>query len=165
MREELTIISWEWKGWCYSSALFTYIYLFVSHLLEPPSLIICAFTRGNVFEYSDKGLLCPYHFKVCLYKLYFWFHRGLAVGIYATNSPQACHYVAENCEANVIVVENKHQLHKILQVCKLLCNWFTFKMMDIHAGSWWFYGMLSYTVTYMILYIYLFSPKRCASFT
>lgn len=90
---------------------------------------------------------------MCLYKLYFLFHRGLAVGIYATNSPEACHYVAENCEANVIVVENKHQLHKILQVCKLLCNWFTFKMMDIHAGSRCFYGMLSYTVIYDIIYI------------
>lgn len=44
------------------------------------------------------------------------FAGGLAVGIYATNSPEACHYVAENCEANVIVVENKHQLHKILQI-------------------------------------------------
>lgn len=98
---------------------------------------------------------------MCLYKLYFLFHRGLAVGIYATNSPQACHYVAENCEANVIVVENKHQLHKILQVCKLLCNWFTFKMMDIHAGSRCFYGMLSYTVTYAILCISLFTKKVC----
>lgn len=44
------------------------------------------------------------------------FAGGLAVGIYATNSPEACHFVAENCEANVIVVENKHQLHKILQI-------------------------------------------------
>ena len=38
------------------------------------------------------------------------------MGIYTTNSPEACHFVAENCEANVIVVENKHQLHKILKV-------------------------------------------------
>lgn len=44
------------------------------------------------------------------------FAGGFAVGIYATNSPEACHYVAENCEANVIVVENKHQLHKVLKV-------------------------------------------------
>ena len=38
------------------------------------------------------------------------------MGIYTTNSPEACHFVAENCEANVMVVENKHQLHKILKV-------------------------------------------------
>lgn len=41
---------------------------------------------------------------------------GLAVGIYATNSPEACQYVAENCKANILVVENEKQLAKILQV-------------------------------------------------
>ncbi|KAK1174416.1 long-chain-fatty-acid--CoA ligase ACSBG2-like [Acipenser oxyrinchus oxyrinchus] len=41
---------------------------------------------------------------------------GLAVGIYTTNSPEACQYVADNCEANVLVVENHKQLTKILQV-------------------------------------------------
>lgn len=42
--------------------------------------------------------------------------RGLAAGIYTTNSPEACQYVATNCEADVLVVENKKQLDKILQV-------------------------------------------------
>ncbi|XP_065140477.1 long-chain-fatty-acid--CoA ligase ACSBG2-like isoform X1 [Paramisgurnus dabryanus] len=41
---------------------------------------------------------------------------GLATGIYTTNTPEACQYVAENCEANVLVVENHKQLIKILQV-------------------------------------------------
>ncbi|XP_069379537.1 long-chain-fatty-acid--CoA ligase ACSBG2-like isoform X3 [Paralichthys olivaceus] len=41
---------------------------------------------------------------------------GLAAGIYTTNSPEACQYVAANCEANVLVVENQKQLEKILQV-------------------------------------------------
>uniref|UniRef100_A0A9J8CJQ8 long-chain-fatty-acid--CoA ligase n=1 Tax=Cyprinus carpio carpio TaxID=630221 RepID=A0A9J8CJQ8_CYPCA len=40
---------------------------------------------------------------------------GLATGIYTTNSPEACQYVAGNCEANVLVVENNKQLVKILQ--------------------------------------------------
>lgn len=43
-------------------------------------------------------------------------HRGLATGIYTTNSPEACQYVAESCEANILVVENQKQLEKILQV-------------------------------------------------
>lgn len=42
--------------------------------------------------------------------------RGLAVGIYTTNSPEACQYVASNSEANIIVVENNQQLQKILKV-------------------------------------------------
>ncbi|XP_069482840.1 long-chain-fatty-acid--CoA ligase ACSBG2-like isoform X1 [Ambystoma mexicanum] len=41
---------------------------------------------------------------------------GLAVGIYATSSPEACQYVAANCEANVLVVENHQQLVKILEI-------------------------------------------------
>ncbi|XP_068276541.1 long-chain-fatty-acid--CoA ligase ACSBG2 isoform X2 [Nyctibius grandis] len=41
---------------------------------------------------------------------------GFAVGIYTTNSPEACHYVAENCSANVVVVENEKQLQKILEI-------------------------------------------------
>ncbi|XP_067841253.1 long-chain-fatty-acid--CoA ligase ACSBG2-like isoform X2 [Heptranchias perlo] len=41
---------------------------------------------------------------------------GLAVGIYTTNSPEACKYVAHNCEANVLVVENHKQLQKILEI-------------------------------------------------
>lgn len=44
------------------------------------------------------------------------FAGGLATGIYTTNSPEACHYVAANCEANILVVENQAQLSKILQV-------------------------------------------------
>ena len=43
-------------------------------------------------------------------------HRGLAAGIYATNNPEACHFVADNCKANIIVVENQKQLDKILEV-------------------------------------------------
>lgn len=37
-------------------------------------------------------------------------------GIYTTNSPDACLYVANDSRANVIVVENQKQLDKILQV-------------------------------------------------
>lgn len=52
----------------------------------------------------------------CFSVLFFPFSRGFAVGIYTTNSPEACHYVAENCSANIIVVENHKQLQKILEV-------------------------------------------------
>ncbi|GFG35279.1 hypothetical protein Cfor_01340, partial [Coptotermes formosanus] len=39
---------------------------------------------------------------------------GLAAGIYTTNSPEACHYCAVKCNADIIVVEDKKQLEKIL---------------------------------------------------
>ena len=41
---------------------------------------------------------------------------GFAVGIYTTNTAEACEYVAANCEANVLIVENDMQLQKILKV-------------------------------------------------
>ncbi|XP_049929908.1 long-chain-fatty-acid--CoA ligase ACSBG1 [Epinephelus moara] len=41
---------------------------------------------------------------------------GTMTGIYATNSPEACQYVASDAKANIIVVENQKQLDKILQI-------------------------------------------------
>ncbi|XP_035699558.1 long-chain-fatty-acid--CoA ligase ACSBG2-like isoform X1 [Branchiostoma floridae] len=41
---------------------------------------------------------------------------GFGVGIYTTNNAEACRYVADSCEANVIVVENNVQLQKILKI-------------------------------------------------
>ncbi|XP_077120324.1 long-chain-fatty-acid--CoA ligase ACSBG1 isoform X1 [Ranitomeya variabilis] len=48
------------------------------------------------------------------------FAGGITTGIYSTNSPEACHYVANDCRANVIVVENHKQLEKILQIWEKL---------------------------------------------
>ncbi|XP_053317836.1 long-chain-fatty-acid--CoA ligase ACSBG1 isoform X2 [Spea bombifrons] len=48
------------------------------------------------------------------------FAGGIATGIYATNSPDACHYIASDCTANIIVVENEKQLEKILQTWEKL---------------------------------------------
>lgn len=44
------------------------------------------------------------------------FAGGLASGIYTTNNPEACWYVADSARCNIIVVENDHQLQKILAV-------------------------------------------------
>ena len=49
--------------------------------------------------------------------------RGLAVGIYATNSSDTCKYILSNCKANVVVVEDDKQLQKILLVkCLKISN-------------------------------------------
>uniref|UniRef100_A0A673FPB5 Long-chain-fatty-acid--CoA ligase ACSBG1 n=1 Tax=Sinocyclocheilus rhinocerous TaxID=307959 RepID=A0A673FPB5_9TELE len=42
--------------------------------------------------------------------------RGIMAGIYTTNSPDACLYVANDSRANIIVVENQKQLDTILEV-------------------------------------------------
>ena len=52
--------------------------------------------------------------RLCEYCLYVY--RGLPTGIYTTNGPEACHFVANSSQANIIVVENAKQLDKILKV-------------------------------------------------
>ncbi|XP_072526915.1 long-chain-fatty-acid--CoA ligase ACSBG1 isoform X1 [Salminus brasiliensis] len=44
------------------------------------------------------------------------FAGGLSTGIYTTNSPEACHHVAKDSRANIIVIENQKQLDKILLI-------------------------------------------------
>nr|XP_035142080.1 long-chain-fatty-acid--CoA ligase ACSBG2 isoform X3 [Callithrix jacchus] len=41
---------------------------------------------------------------------------GLCVGIYATNSAEACQYVITNAKVNILLVENDQQLEKILSI-------------------------------------------------
>nr|XP_023500330.1 long-chain-fatty-acid--CoA ligase ACSBG2 isoform X3 [Equus caballus] len=41
---------------------------------------------------------------------------GLCVGIYATNSPEACQYVITQAKVNILLVENDEQLQKILSI-------------------------------------------------
>ena len=43
--------------------------------------------------------------------------RGLSCGVYATNSADVCQYIADDCQANIAVVEDQKQLDKFLQVC------------------------------------------------
>ena len=40
--------------------------------------------------------------------------RGLSVGIYLTSNSDTCQYIAHDCQANIIVVENDYQMNKIL---------------------------------------------------
>lgn len=44
------------------------------------------------------------------------FAGGIAVGVYTTNSPEACRHSAEVSRANIIVVEDNQQLEKIINI-------------------------------------------------
>ncbi|OWK50535.1 Long-chain-fatty-acid--CoA ligase ACSBG1 [Lonchura striata] len=44
------------------------------------------------------------------------FAGGIVTGIYATNSPEACHYIAHDSKTDIMVVENQKQLDKIMQI-------------------------------------------------
>ena len=41
---------------------------------------------------------------------------GVATGIYTTNAPEQCHYVAEHSGAQIVVVEDDEQLQKFLSI-------------------------------------------------
>ena len=41
---------------------------------------------------------------------------GVAAGIYTSNNPEACHYVAEHSEAAVVVCEGREQLGKFQEI-------------------------------------------------
>ncbi|XP_048225043.1 LOW QUALITY PROTEIN: long-chain-fatty-acid--CoA ligase ACSBG1 [Perognathus longimembris pacificus] len=44
------------------------------------------------------------------------FAGGIVTGIYTTSSPEACHYIAHDSRANIVVVDTRRQLDKILQI-------------------------------------------------
>jgi long-subunit acyl-CoA synthetase (AMP-forming) len=57
---------------------------------------------------------------------------GKAAGIYATNQTEACQYIVEHSEAEVVVVEDESQLNKFLPIRKELKN---VKAYVIYNGS------------------------------
>ncbi len=62
---------------------------------------------------SILGYNCPQWYISNLAAI---FAGGIPSGIYTTNSPEHCQYIAEHSEANIIVVENAEQLAKIMKV-------------------------------------------------
>ena len=76
-------------------------------LLDDLAAACITFFDGSLILY----IILPAQ-NVCLYCV----HRGLPVGIYETYDSNACHFVADNCKANIIVAENQTQLEKILEV-------------------------------------------------
>lgn len=51
--------------------------------------------------------------KKRVFKRVFRFYRGIAVGIYTTNSPEACFHCLDDSRANIVVVQDAKQLEKI----------------------------------------------------
>ena len=56
------------------------------------------------------------------------FANSMATGIYSTNSPEMCKYMANHSNANIIVVEDDSQLQKILKVKSELPGKILFKI-------------------------------------
>lgn len=61
------------------------------------------------------------HFILQLFYNNFLNYSGVACGIYTTNSAEACEFILKDSGSEIVVVENKDQLEKILK-CKDKCN-------------------------------------------
>ena len=59
-----------------------------------------------------------------------FFANSIATGIYSTNSPEMCKYMANHSNANIIVVEDDSQLQKILKVKSELPGKILFKLVQ-----------------------------------
>lgn len=76
----------------------------------------------NLFAFCMLNTsVCAYKYKcinICIniYTHTIFGSRGIVTGIYTTNSPEACHYIAYDSKTNIMVVENRKQLDKIMQV-------------------------------------------------
>lgn len=44
------------------------------------------------------------------------FAGGLSAGVYPTSTPEACRYLADNCKAQILVLEDKACLDRFLAV-------------------------------------------------
>lgn len=45
-----------------------------------------------------------------------FFCRGIAAGVYTTNSADACLHVLNNSKANIVVVQDSKQMDKVLSI-------------------------------------------------
>jgi len=100
----------QWKYWTYEE-LYNDVRNFASALI---SLGINNYKALNIIGFNDPAWFIS--FFGCV------FANVLPVGVYTTNGPEACKYVAEHSDAEVIVVENKTHLKKYLQVWNELPN-------------------------------------------
>merc|ERR1712226_844530 len=94
----------QWKKWSYAQ--------YLSDVKQAAKALI----KLGLEPYHGVGIIgfnTPEWFISDLGAIY---AGGFAVGIYTTNSAEACQYVAENSECNIIVVENDMQLQKVLKV-------------------------------------------------
>jgi len=94
----------KWVNWTYKE------------YLEEVRIVAKAFIQLGLEPRKSVGILgfnSPEWFMADMAAV---FANGIAVGIYATNSPEMCQYMANHSRCNILVVEDEKQLEKILKV-------------------------------------------------
>ena len=93
----------QWKGWTYEE-FYNDVKSFANGLI---SLGINNYKALNIIGFNDPAWFMT--FFGCI------FANVLPVGVYTTNGPEACQYIAEHSEAEIVIVENKSHLVKYLK--------------------------------------------------
>lgn len=93
-------------------------YITYRQYLDEVRTIAKAFIKLGLEEFNGVGIVGFNSVEWFLSDLAAIYAGGLAVGVYTTNSPEACQYVCHHAQCNIIVVENDQQLQKILKVKK-----------------------------------------------
>mmetsp|Transcript_24945 Transcript_24945/g.34928 ORF Transcript_24945/g.34928 Transcript_24945/m.34928 type:complete len:654 (+) Transcript_24945:87-2048(+) len=94
-----TVRRWTWQEYYDSTMRFARACIHIG--LKPAEAVgIIGFNSPEWFI-SDLGAIAA---------------GGVACGIYTTNGPEACQYVAENSESAIVVCEDERQLKKFLQI-------------------------------------------------
>jgi len=97
-------VNGKWKFWTYEEYL-NDIKAFANALL---ALGIPPFKTLNIIGYNHPAWFISFHGSL--------FANVIPVGVYTTNGPDACHYVASHSEAQVVLVENQEHLNKYLKI-------------------------------------------------
>ncbi len=111
-----------------------------------------------IFPLGSKG----FRQKILSWNKNYVFPRGVACGIYTTNSAEACEYVLKDSGARIVVVENQVHLNKFLK-CKETCQidaiiQYTGEVDDSHNG------LVISVSSFKILFHFLASNKTLEIF-
>jgi len=94
----------QWKTWTYEEFLREIEY-FANGLI---ALKIPTFKSLNIIGFNDPAWFIGFYGAI--------FAKMIPVGVYTTNGPDACKYIADHSEAEVVLVENNIHLQKYLEI-------------------------------------------------
>ena len=94
----------KWKFWTYEE-FYREVKIFGNAIM---SFNIPSFKSINIIGWNHPAWFIAFYGSL--------YANVLPVGVYTTNGPEACHYIAEHSEAQLAIVENKEHLDKYLAI-------------------------------------------------
>ena len=89
---------------------------------------------GQTHHFNKYEVASSFEFEIILktsLTFYYDFKSGIGCGIYTTNSTEACEFILKDSKSQIVVVDNKAQLDKILA----LKSKFQFKAIIVYSDK------------------------------